>query len=116
MIFRWWPIICDVKGSFILERTRKQFFFFDLLPLTHHCCINTLIGNNATDRKRPRFRSNINAPLHYESACECQRRNVIFKFMVSVRGLNGNAVIPLCVKHETCHGGMRGLTQGPFEG
>ena len=44
----------------------KVIIFFDLLPLTHRCSINTQIGDNATDRKRRRFRvrSNINAPLH----------------------------------------------------
>ena len=46
----------------------KAIFFFDLLPITHRCSINTQIGNNATDWKRCRFRfhfrSNINAPLH----------------------------------------------------
>ena len=45
----------------------KAIIFFDLLPLTHHCSINTQIGDNVTDRKRRRFRvrfrSNINAPL-----------------------------------------------------
>ena len=44
----------------------KAIIFFDLLPLTHHCSINTQIGDNVTDRKRRRFRSNINAPLEVE--------------------------------------------------
>ena len=37
----------------------KANFFVDLC----RCSINTQIGNNATDRKRRRVRSNINAPL-----------------------------------------------------
>ena len=51
----------------------KAIFFFDLLPLTHHCSISTHNGNNATDRKRRRFRirfrSNINAPLDPPLIC-----------------------------------------------
>ena len=47
----------------------KAIIFFDLLPLTHRCSINTQKGDNATDRKQRRFhvrfRSNINAPLQY---------------------------------------------------
>ena len=43
--------------------TAKAIFFFDLLPLTHRCSINTHIGNNATDQMRCRFSSDINAPL-----------------------------------------------------
>ena len=43
----------------------KAIFFFDLLPLTHRCSINTHIGNNATNRKRRHFRfhSNIKCTL-----------------------------------------------------
>ena len=44
----------------------KVIIFFGLLPFTHHCNINTHIGNSATDWKRCqfrfRFRSNINTP------------------------------------------------------
>ena len=41
----------------------KAIIFFDLLPLTHCCSINTQTENNATDQKRRHFRSNINKPL-----------------------------------------------------
>ena len=44
----------------------KAIFFFDLLPLACCCSVNTQIGNNATDWKRCRFRSNINAPLRFD--------------------------------------------------
>ena len=47
------------------EHESESDFFFDLLPLAHRCSINTHIGNNATDRKPRRFRSNINAPSVY---------------------------------------------------
>ena len=56
----------------------KAIFFFDLLPLTHRCSINTHNGNNATDWKRCRFRirfrSNINVPLLFVSLSEIRGR------------------------------------------
>ena len=60
-------VLMDVNLGFLYIRANaKAIFFFDILPLTHRCSINTQIGNNATDRKRHRFRfrirSNINAP------------------------------------------------------
>ena len=49
----------------------KAIIFFDLLLPTHRCSMNTQIGNSATDWKRCRFRfhfrSNINAPLKWNS-------------------------------------------------
>ena len=40
----------------------KAIFFFDLCCCCCRCSTNTQIGNNATDWKRHRFRSNINEP------------------------------------------------------
>ena len=56
-------IVCEQALGFLYIRA-KAIIFFDLLPLTH-CSINSQIGNNATVRKRRRFRfrSHINVPL-----------------------------------------------------
>ena len=35
-------------GCIYIKVKAKAIFFFDLLPLTHRCSINTQIGNNAT--------------------------------------------------------------------
>ena len=58
----WWSRL--VWTNLYNRAKAKAIFFFDLLVLTHHCSINTQIGNNATGWKRHHFRSNINVPLH----------------------------------------------------
>ena len=50
-----------------MERKSESNFFFDLLFPEHRCSVNAQIGNNATDWKRRRFRSNINVPLHIKT-------------------------------------------------
>ena len=71
---REWPVTKEpmalwiaLLGCIYIRVKAKVIYFFDLLPLTHRCSVNTQIGNNATDRKRRRFRfcSNINAPLRH---------------------------------------------------
>ena len=68
---RWcwrWRLTLGVSiplGLIYIRAKENAIFFFDLLPLTHRCIINTQIGNNATNCKWRRFRSSINAPLRF---------------------------------------------------
>ena len=59
--------------GFLYIRVKAK-IFFDRLLLTRRCSTNTLIENNATgwNRRRFRFRFNINAPLRGNiTTCFC---------------------------------------------
>ena len=71
----WWDLNQRISLNSIYTRAKaKAILFFDLLPLTHRCSINTQIGNNATGR------SNINAPLKISWTAQFQ-----IKFLTPVR-------------------------------